>query len=107
MTVMNNYPNLDVEEANIQEAIAQFYSFFGRMTQLRNNIEGLALDFHMKNRILDQLEDIESELNLSMFVCLRVVECVGGFTYIQLPGADLWSIVCYEERVCVVFTDGC
>ena len=67
-TVMNNYPNLDVEEANIQEAIAQFYSFFGRMTQLRNNIEGLALDFHMKNGILDQLEDIESKPGQCLFV---------------------------------------
>lgn len=58
---MNNYPNLDADEANIQEAIAQFYSFFGRMVQLRNDIEQLALDFQMKNRILYQLEDIESE----------------------------------------------
>ena len=67
-TEMNNYPNLDVEEANIQEAIAQFYSFFGRMVQLRNNIEQLALDFQTKNRILDQLEDIESEL-LCLYEC--------------------------------------
>lgn len=63
---MNNYPNLDAEETNIQDAIAQFYSFFGRMVQLRNNIEQLALDFHTKDRILDQLEDIESELALSV-----------------------------------------
>ena len=65
-TDMNNYPNLDAEETNIQDAIAQFYSFFGRMVQLRNNIEQLALDFHTKDRILDQLEDIESELALSV-----------------------------------------
>ena len=58
---MNNYPNLDSDEANIQEAIAQFYSFFGRMVQLRNDIEQLSLDFQTKNRILYQLEDIESE----------------------------------------------
>ena len=64
---MNSYPNLDVDEANIQEAIAQFYSFFGRMVQLRNNIEQLALDDQMKNRILDQLEDIESKFQC---VCL-------------------------------------
>ena len=58
---MNNYPNLDSDEANIQEAIAQFYSFFGRMVQLRNDIEQLSLDIHTKNRILYQLEDVESK----------------------------------------------
>jgi UDP-N-acetylmuramyl tripeptide synthase len=60
-TEMNNYPNLDMEETNIQEAIAQFYMFFGRMVRLRNDIDLLALDDLTKNRILDQLEDIESE----------------------------------------------
>ena len=73
---MNNYPNLDVEEANIQEAIAQFYVFFGRMVQLRNDIELLALDDVTKNRILDQLGDIESELLILMCFGVRVYICM-------------------------------
>ena len=73
-TEMNNYPSLDIDEANIQEAIAQFYQFFGRMVQLRNNIEQLALDFQTKNTILDQLEDIESELMCLMLVCVCLFE---------------------------------
>lgn len=57
-----NSPHLDSDESCIQEVIAQFYSFFGRMVQLKNNIEHLEdLDHHTRARILDQLEDIERE----------------------------------------------
>ena len=86
-TEMNNYPNLDVEEANIQEAIAQFYVFFGRMVQLRNDIELLALDDVTKNRILDQLGDIESELLI--LLCLVSVS-VHVYAYLL----HLWRNVC-------------
>ena len=88
---MNNYPNLDVEEANIQEAIAQFYGFFGLMVRLRNDIELLALDDVTKNRILDQLGDIESESLILM--CFGVCEC----TFVCIFAASLAECLC----VCV------
>ena len=87
-TEMNTYPNLDVEEANIQEAIAQFYVFFGRMVQLRNDIELLALDDVTKNRILDQLGDIESELLALM--CFGVC----GYTFVCIFAASLAECLC-------------
>ncbi len=49
-----------MEEVNIQEAIGQFYSFFGRMGQVKSEIDRLNLDDHTKIRIYTQLEDIES-----------------------------------------------
>ncbi len=53
---------MDIEETNIQEAIGQFYSFFGRMGQVKGEIDQLNLDMHTKDRILTQLDDIEREL---------------------------------------------
>ena len=96
-TEMNNYPNLDVEEANIQEAIAQFYVFFGRMVQLRNDIELLALDDITKNRILDQLGDIESELLI--LLCFDECECT-CVCILAASVAECLCIVC----VCVLMT---
>lgn len=53
----------DTEETCIGEAIAQFYSFFGRMVALKNDIDSLVqLDEESRARILDQLESIEREL---------------------------------------------
>jgi hypothetical protein len=50
------------EEGCIQEAIAQFYSFFGQMQSLKNDIEQLNdLDDVTRNRIMYQLDSIESE----------------------------------------------
>ena len=55
----------------IQEAIGQFYSFFGRMVQLKNDIEHLDdLDLSVRDRILTQLEDIERKCS----VCVHVPE---------------------------------
>ena len=103
---MNSYPNLDVEEANIQEAIAQFYSFFGRMVQLRNDIELLALDDLTKNRILDQLEDIESELFYIVWclVCECTCTCI---CILAVSVAECWCVVgvCVLMMHCVVFVD--
>ena len=71
-----NSPNLDSEESCIQETIAQFYSFFGRMVQLKNEIDQLFdLDPLTKNRILYQLEEIESEYILCVCVCVCVRVC--------------------------------
>ena len=103
---MNTYPNLDVEEANIQEAIAQFYSFFGRMVQLRNDIELLALDDQTKNRILDQLEDVESEF--LYYVWCLVCECTCMHTCIFILAvsvAECACVVCVYVLMthCVVF----
>ena len=67
MSAVNSYPNVDADDANILEAIAQFYSFFERMQQLRNDIEDLAVDDQKKIRILDQLEGVESECVYSLY----------------------------------------
>ena len=54
--------DLDPEEACIQEVIARFYTFFGNMVLLKNDIECLMeLDHGTKDHILYQLEEIESE----------------------------------------------
>ena len=74
MSAVNSYPNVDADD--ILEAIAQFYSFFERMQQLRNDIEDLAVDDQKKIRILDQLEGVESECVYSLCFCL----CVCGFS---------------------------
>ena len=58
-----NSPYMSSEEGCIQEAIAQFYSFFGQMQSLKNDIEQLNdLDDVTRNRIMYQLDSIESEL---------------------------------------------
>ena len=57
-----NSPYMSSEEHCIQEAIAQFYSFFGQMQSLKNDIEQLNdLDDVTRNRIMYQLDNIESE----------------------------------------------
>lgn len=57
-----NSPYMSSEESCIQEAIAQFYSFFGQMQSLKNHIEQLNdLDDVTRNRIMFQLDNIESE----------------------------------------------
>ena len=64
---------MDPEESCIQEAIGQFYSFFGRMVQLKNDIEHLVdLDLSVRDRILIQLEDIESKCCVYVYVCVCV-----------------------------------
>ena len=59
---MSYYLEMDIEESCIQEAIGQFYSFFGQMVRLKTDIDQLSLDSRTKMRIFNQLEDIESEL---------------------------------------------
>lgn len=57
-----NSPYMSSEEHCIQEAIAQFYSFFGQMQGLKNDIEQQNdLDDVTRNRIMYQLDNIESE----------------------------------------------
>lgn len=57
---------MDSEVGCIQEALAQFYSFFGTMQNLKNDIEMLGdLDDVTRNRIMYQLDSIESKLSLS------------------------------------------
>lgn len=56
---------MDIEERNIQEAIGQFYSFFGGMSRVKNEIEGLSMDDHTKDQIFAQLDEIESKLGLN------------------------------------------
>lgn len=59
-----NSPYMSSEEHCIQEAIAQFYSFFGQMQSLKNDIEQLNdLDDVTRNRIMYQLDNIESEFS--------------------------------------------
>ncbi len=45
----------------IQEALAQFYSFFGNMQHLKSEIDMLDLDDVSRNRIMYQLDSIERE----------------------------------------------
>jgi len=62
---MNSPYSMSSEESCIQEAIAQFYSFFGQMQSLKNHIEQLNdLDDVTRNRIMYQLDNIERELAL-------------------------------------------
>lgn len=102
---MNNYPNLDVDEANIQEAIAQFYLFFGRMVRLRNDIEQLALDDQTKNRILDQLEDIESEYFILVFGVLKHSRLgTGPIPAFPCFALNMKGLVC--EVTCIIWPIG-
>lgn len=65
-----NSPYMSSEEGCIQEAIAQFYSFFGQMQSLKNDIEQLNyLDDVTRNRIMYQLDSIESEFGYCANEC--------------------------------------
>lgn len=66
-----NSPYMSSEESCIQEAIAQFYSFFGQMQALKNDIEQLNdLDDVTRNRIMFQLDNIESKCWVAVGWCV-------------------------------------
>ncbi len=66
---------MDIQETNIQEAIGQFYSFFGRMGQVKSEIDQLNLEMHTKHRILTQLDDIERELCIQIaYTCTTCLD---------------------------------
>jgi len=53
---------LDSDEICIQETIGKFYIFLQKLVALKNEIERLGdIDEHTRVRVLDQLDDIESE----------------------------------------------
>jgi len=56
----------------IQEALAQFYSFFGNMQHLKTEIDMLDLDDVSRNRIMYQLDCIEREFFPFSFFPLTV-----------------------------------
>ena len=56
------HSNVNPEVQCIQEALAQFYSFFGNMQHLKAEIDMLDLDDVSRNRIMYQLDCIEREL---------------------------------------------
>lgn len=54
--------HLDSDEICIQETIGKFYIFFQKLVTLKSEIERLGdIDEHTRVRVLDQLDDIESE----------------------------------------------
>ena len=54
--------HLDSDEICIQETIGKFYIFFQKLVTLKSEIERLGdIDEHTRARVLDQLDDIESE----------------------------------------------
>ena len=55
------HASVNPEVQCIQEALAQFYSFFGNMQHLKSEIEMLDLDDVSRNRIMYQLDCIERE----------------------------------------------
>ncbi len=80
---------MDVD--NIQEAIGQFYSFFGRMGQVKSEIDRLNLDDHTKTRLYNQLEEIERKKPTHPQYQLVQLASNGTIYYMAISGCCSYS----------------
>lgn len=81
--------HLDSDEICIQETIGKFYIFLQKLVALKSEIEHLGdIDEHTRVRVLDQLDDIESEY----CECERVREFLSCkvTSFWVVPSLDQW-----------------
>ena len=98
--------HLDSDEICIQETIGKFYIFFQKLVTLKSEIERLGdIVEHTRVRVLDQLDDIESEY----CECERVREftphlCLHGCSILR-PVATLGPCIFLGQRCIIALFD--